>query len=319
MLRRSDQKPLRKLIMVFTSIFLSLTLNANSDEAPPFSNGAVAYAYPVSNILADGNSADWPADLTKYPIAITPYSTLSTPNDFQAFFQVGYSLGDQSLYFLITVEDEDHVVDSSDDRDWNTQDTYNLYVDRKHSPNGSGVNLFQFASNLKETADVTTSWDPQAAAFTWDQISIATTRTGTTTLYEVRVFLGEDLKIGKPVGIDHVLIDMDSDDDGTGKFIAWGMEGGKSQSPTRLGDIIPLKAETKTGTVTGRVKWNDTTIAEMTSRIKLTSKTDPNLWTVAQVDSLGNYATTLPEGDFRITPFWHLRNEHRIDLVNSEI
>ncbi len=310
-------KRMREFLAVFTTIFMSQIGTANSFEVPPFSNGAVAYAYPISSIIADGNSEDWPTDLTKYPIAITPYSTPSTQEDFQAFFQVGYNTEDQALYFLISVQDEDHFVDSSDDRDWNTQDTYNLYVDRKHSSKGSGVNLFQFASNLKETADVSTSWDPEAAGFSWDQVTIATTREGTATLYEVRVFLGEDLKIGKPIGIDHVLIDRDSEDEDTGQFIAWGMDGGKSQSPVRLGDVIPLDPKTTTGKVVGKVKWKDTSITEMTNRIKLTSNENPDLWTIAQVDSLGNYATTLPEGDFKIAPFWHQRNEHRIDLVNS--
>lgn len=313
----ANLRQMRKFLVAFSSFFSFTSLSANSNAIVPFSNGAVAYAYPVSGIVADGNAQDWPTDLTRYPIALTPYSTATTPNDFQAFFQVGYNLEEQSLYFLISVQDEDHVVDDSDTRDWNTQDSYNLYVDRKHSQKGSGVNLFQFASNLRDTADANTSWDPQAKEFSWDQITIATTRAGTTTFYEVRVFLGEDLKIGKPVGIDHVVIDMDSDDEGTGQFISWGSEGGKSQSPTRLGDVVPLAAKTKTGTVTGKVKWKDTTISEMTSRIQFTSKKSPELWAVAQVDTLGNYTTTLPEGDFRITPFWHQRNEHRIDRIKS--
>ncbi len=310
-------KGIGRLLVVFAFLFFPIILSANTLTALPFSNGAVAYAYPVTNITVDGNSDDWPAHLTYYPIAVTPYADAPQPDDFSAFFQVGYDLKEQSLYFLITVNDEDHVVDSSDEVDWNTQDTYNLYVDRKHSPNGSGVNLFQFASNLKDTADTTTSWDPLAKDLTWDQITIATTRLGRTTLYEVKVVLGDDLEIGKSIGIDHVIIDKDANDTGTGKFISWGMDGGKSQSPVRLGDVIPLKAETSTTTVKGKVKWKDTAITKMTSRVKFISTENAALWTIAQVDSTGSYTTTLPEGNFMIKPFWHLRNDHRIDLNRS--
>ncbi len=306
--------------MVFFAIpILAFVQNAfaTTNENPPLSNGAVAYAYPVKGITIDGKPEEWPSGLTQYPIRVTPYGENPKPDDFEASFQVGYSLDEKSLYLLVRVKDDDHFIDSSDTKSWNTQDTYNLYVDPRHSFKGSGVSLFQFAQNLKDSPDDKSSWDPSSKEFTWENVEIQMSRKNNTTIYEVQLRLGDHLKIGKPIGVDHVLMDKDSDDENAGTFVSWGPEGGKSQSAVRLGDIIPLEVDKGVSSLKGLVKWKDTSINEMTDRVRLISTKSPELWTVAEVDSTGKYNVELPEGNYEIKPFWHLRNKHRIDIEDS--
>ncbi|UOY06221.1 serine hydrolase [Muricauda sp. SCSIO 64092] len=286
----------------------------------PLSNGAVAYAYPIHSIVVDGNSDDWPSSFQKYPIAVTPYGKSPKKEDFEAYFQVGHNLDEQALYLLITVIDDNHVVDNGENANWNTQDTYTLYLDPKHDHKGSGVSLFQFGENFKGDVNYDTSWDPDAREFNWDNVVMRTVTSGKTTHYEVKVNLGNRLKLNKTIGVDHVIVDKDFDDDeGTISFMAWGMEGGKSRSPVRLGDIVPVAGNTKIAKVTGMVKWKDTSIKKMTSRVRFLNTEQKNLWSVAQIDSTGNYDIMLPQGSYVAKPFWQFRGDHRIDVRNSTV
>ncbi|WP_299248103.1 serine hydrolase [uncultured Aquimarina sp.] len=287
------------------------------------SNGAIAYAYPIANIKIDGNSSDWPKDLTKFSIEDVPFGDHpKNKDDFSAHFQVGYNLSEQSLYVLVTVIDDSHIVDTTEKADWNTQDTYNLYVDGQHSPKGSGLDLYQFGENYKEMMDPTTSWDPETKNHSWDQLEIKFSRKGTTTIYECKIKLTGQLAEGKTIGIDHVIIDKDEDDPTTNTFISWGKGGGKSQSSSRLGDVILMKTKETTGKLSGRLAWKDKTIKGYPNNIRFTSTTNPSLWTQASVDSTGIYKIDLPTGEYTISSnqkFYNQDNKaFRIDTKNSQ-
>nr|WP_321236745.1 serine hydrolase [uncultured Psychroserpens sp.] len=305
-------------IYCFFLIHYPLLAN-NSNSKAFFSNGAQAYAYPISSIVIDGNSNDWPSTLEKHPIAISPYGTLPENEDFEAYFQVGHNLNEQALYILVKVIDNNHIVDSNENAAWNTQDTYTLYLDYKHEWNGSGVNLFQVGENFKGHINYDTSWDPDTKKMGWDKVMIKTSRLNTTTTYEIKVILGNHLKLNKTIGIDHVIVDKDNDDEkGIFSFISWGARGGKSGASVRLGDIIPVAENTKVAEVKGKVLWDDVNIKKMTDRIALVNKKYKKQWSIAEVDSLGNYNTMLPQGSYIIKPFWEFRDQHRIDLKNSK-
>ena len=299
------------------SYFKSFALNPSLYAS--FSNGAVAYAYPLESIVIDGNADDWPKTLKKYPITRTPYGSLPEKKDFDAYFQVGHNLNEQALYVLVTVIDDNHVVDNDENATWITQDSYALYVDYKHDWNGSGVNLFQFGKNFKRDYDYSTSWDPEVKDFNWNKVMIKMSQKGNVSTYEVKIDLGEHLQINKSIGIDHVLVDKDpEDEDGKFTFMSWGKDGGKSQSPVRLGDVIPVTKSTTISKVNGKLTWEDTSIKEFPDKVTLVNKNNSKQWSVAEVDTLGNYTTMLPTGQYLAKPFWEFRSDYHIDIENSK-
>jgi len=314
----SKQTKILKFSFLSLLTIIHLQLLANTSPDASYSNGALAYAYPMSPITVDGNAVDWPTTLEKYPIAITPYGELPSKDDFEAYFQVGYNLSEQALYVLLTVIDDNHIVDKSENATWITQDSYALYVDYKHDWNGSGVNLFQFGENFKRDYDYSTSWDPEIKNFDWSKVSMKMSQQGNTSIYEAKIDLGEHLQLNKSIGLDHVLVDKDPDDeDGKFTFISWGNDGGKSQSATRLGDVIPVAENTKISKVSGKLFWEDPSIDELPDRVVLTNKNNKKQWSVARVDTLGNYTTLLPAGQYLAKPYWESIGDHRVDLKNS--
>ena len=237
-------------LLLFLVFFNTAYSNSHfSDNLITISNGAIALAYPIANIHIDGDISDWPENLTRYPINKSPYGNEPKNNtDFDAYFQIGYNQTEQALYIIAIVTDDSNIIDTTDKSDWNTQDTFNFYIDEQHSPNGSGVYLYQFSQNYKDTNDQSISWDPTKKEANWDNIEIITKRKGTTTIYECKIKLDNPIHPGKSIGIDHVFIDKDIEDkEDTSSFIAWGNSGGKSSRPGRLGDVILMKAKEKTG------------------------------------------------------------------------
>ncbi|MCK8522932.1 serine hydrolase [Aquimarina sp. D1M17] len=333
----------RHYILTFVLIFFSAlafnnTIWGNSKSLKPtlsavsmYSNGTVAQAYPISNIVIDGNTSDWPKDLTRYPINKFPYGNeIKNKEDFDAYFQVGYNLEDQSIYFVVVVTDDSYIVDTSNNSDWNTQDTFNFYIDAKHSPNGSGVNLYQYGENFKDTNNQSISWDPTMKPTSWDNVKITSKREGTTTIYECKIILKNELVAGKTIGMDYVFIDKDSDDDkGSNSFIAWGDGGGKSTGPGRLGDLILMNKKQPKNAITGQLLWKNKKLKGFPSTLQITSKNNPNLWLQTKVDSLGQYTVELPTGEYSIKPsqtlFYQNEDESsdedlfRIDVQNSSI
>jgi len=203
----------------FLNTFQTFAFNAISNLS--YSNGSVVYAYPVEQITIDGISNDWPKSLEKHYITKTPFGELPEKEDFEAYFQIGHNLNENALYVLLTVIDDKHVTDKSENADWNTQDTYTLYLDYKHDWNGSGVNLFQYGENYKREYDYSKSWDPEVATFNWDKVTMKSSRNGNVTTYEVKIDLGELLQLNKSIGIDHMFVDKDPDDgDGVYSFVS---------------------------------------------------------------------------------------------------
>ncbi|MHA7057652.1 serine hydrolase [Aquimarina sp. M1] len=291
------------LVLMISNLGYSTSGVFHHIDIPNFdSNGAIAYARPIDNIKIDGDISDWPRNLTKFPIAETPFGNQpKNKGDFSAHFQVGYNVSEQSLYVLVTVVDDSHVIDMTEKADWNTQDTYNLYIDGQHSPKGSGLDLYQFGEKYKKMMDPSTSWDPEIKNHTWNLLEIKFNRKGTTTFYEYRIKLLGKVTAGRTIGIDHVLIDKDEGDPATNTFISWGKGGGKSQSSSRLGDVILMKEKEITGSLSGQLVWENKTIKGFPNNIRLTATTDPNLWTQVAVDRTGQYKIDLPSGDYTIS------------------
>ncbi|HTF28580.1 MAG TPA: serine hydrolase [Flavitalea sp.] len=260
-------------------------------------NGKVAYAHTLNNIKVDGNLSDWPSQSVKYYIS-TQLSEVKPrdDSDFSGFFQVGYGLDNHSLYLAFTITDEDFVEDSSENVRWDTQDGLELSLDARHIPFGSGVASFMYSKKLKNTNNA--FFDPFAKSASWNIMEVGFVRKGNLRYYEWRINLGDQLVVGKTIGLDFHLFDKDND--GSFTYNGWGKGGFKFRIPGSLGDIILMPENLKTGTVFGNLGWDRQTNLRLPERIRLSSFQNPGLWLEVEVDSSGNYAVDLPVGEYEV-------------------
>ncbi len=330
---RSFIKPNRSLKPTLTLLTLFAgTLFAAEVVTPiPFStaalpsNGAIAYAYPATGITIDGDVSDWPEGSDANYITYAQYGNEpKNETDFKAYYRVRHNLTEQVLYVMVVVTDDSHFVDTTKNSDWNTQDTFNFYIDTDHSLFGSGVNLFQYAQNFRDTNNQSVSWDPNKEPSDWENITIAHKRVETVTYYECAIKLLDPIKTGSVIGFDIVMVDKDEEDGpGTNSFISWGNGGGKSGGPGRLGDLIISGPTSNTGKVTGQLRWKNDTIPGYPQRVTVKSKNNPDFWVQASVDSTGQFAVDLPVGAYEVTPgrsFHYAKNEaYRMDLAKDRV
>ncbi|MBW8687162.1 serine hydrolase [Chitinophaga rhizophila] len=261
-------------------------------------NGSIAYAYPMKTIKIDGDLADWPSTAVRYNIALSPSDTKPRNDaDYSGFFQLGYDLASQSLYMAFTITDDDFMQDSSQAVRWNTQDGLELSIDTRHLMKGSGVASFLYTQHLKNISK--SFYDPVASAATWDMMEVAMVQRGSTRYYEWRIRLGNELQVGKTIGVDVYVFDMDRDS--SFSWSGWGKGINKYANAASLGDVIFLPAQAKMADISGRLKWNGTEQQRIPGLVRLQSKTRPGCWLTTAVDSLGKYQVALPEGTYELS------------------
>lgn len=287
-------------ILVFTFLFC---------QHPYAHNGKIAYAYPLGSITVDGNFSDWPRNAIKYNIAtLLSDSKPANDSDFSGFFQVGYRLDNHSLYIAFTITDDDFIEDTSANVRFNTQDCLELCLDARHLPFGSGVASFMYSKKLRNTNNA--YFDPFASAATWDIMEVAVVRKNNVRYYEWRISLGEQLIVGKSVGLDFNVFDKDPD--GSFTSSSWGKGGSKFRIPGSLGDVILLPENQKMSTVAGTVSWDRKMNAPLPGTIRVTSVQNPKLWLTTEVDSSGNYSIDIPAGKYEFLlpdPYFHTAKE----------
>ncbi|WP_340066793.1 serine hydrolase [Ascidiimonas aurantiaca] len=317
-------KVLVSLLLLSCFLVASAALADNIPNSTfAFSNGEMAYAYPITNITVDGNIADWPEELKKYSIEKRPIGKASDdPGDFQAYFKVGYNVSEKALYVMVMVTDDVYITDTRDTAGWNTQDILNFYINENHAPGGSGVDLYQFGKVFRKTNDYKASWDPSKKETNWDDVEIAYVQEGTATIYEIKVKLKNKITRNKAIGMDFVLVDKDIDDGkSSNAYVTWGEKLGKSSYPGRLGDVILAGSAVKTGTVSGKLVWKNKDSDKYPEYVRFTSVNTPGLWVNTRVDSTGNYRLDLPVGSYKITQpiekITHKGDFHRIDIKNT--
>jgi CubicO group peptidase (beta-lactamase class C family) len=258
-------------------------------------NGSVAYAYPLGNITLDGDLSDWPANATKYMIALHLSDTKPKDDaDFSGFFHLGYRLDNHSLYIAFTITDDDFIEDTSKNVRWNTQDGLEVSLDARHLLGGSGVASFMYSKNLRYINK--NDYDLFANAATWNITEVAFKQQGSTRYYEWRIQLGDELAVGKSIGLDFHVFDKDSD--GTLSYSGWGKGGNKYYNPNSLGDILLLPADTKLATISGKLSWDKPVALKLPAQVCLI--TSATCWIQTAVDSLGNYSATVPAGKYEI-------------------
>lgn len=280
-------------------------------------NGSVAYAYPLGSIKVDGDLSDWPKDAVKYKIAINPSDTKpQNESDFSGYFQLGYNLGNQSLYVAFTITDDDFVEDTSKNVGWDTQDGLQISIDARHLLSGSGVASFMYSKTLHTINNA--FYDPFASKATWDMMEVAVKRQGNTRIYEWRIRLGNELTVGKSVGFDFNVYDKDRD--GSFSWSDWGKGGSKYMNPNSLGDVVFLPAGKELSTVSGKLSWSKQPATKLPGLVRLLSSDNPKLWITAEVDSLGNYAVMIPSGKYTLAlPDRYFQSEGKVYAADQKV
>ncbi|HAS46404.1 MAG TPA: hypothetical protein DCS93_38340 [Microscillaceae bacterium] len=304
---KNINQSLKKCPYSLLALWLISILWAYNTQAKPklFSNGAIAYAYPVNGITIDGNLDDWTANkLRKFPIKKVPFGKpAKNEADLSAYFYAGYNLATQSLYIVTVVTDESHVALNKKGVSWNEQDAYVLYLDSQHSTKGSGVLVYALNQFNKRLSDPSESWDPSIWNATMDNVTFAFKREGNNSVYECQIKLGDQLQVGKTFGLDHIVVDRDKAESGT-SYLAWGSGGSKSQAPGRLGDLMIVKPKTTTGTIQGKIAWKDKDAKGLPGHIRVTSANNPAMWTEARVNKQGEFSFELPVGKYKMGLAW---------------
>jgi len=209
---------------------------------------------------------------------------------------MGYRLDDQSLYLAFTITDDSFIEDTSATAQWNSQDGLELCIDARHLQSVSGVASFMYSKKLRNINKA--YYDPFASAASWDIMEVAVKMEGNQRIYEWRIKLGDQLEVGKSIGIDFNLFDLDADK--SFSFGGWGKGGPKFRNPNALGDIILLPSKQKLGTVTGNIEWDKKINSPLPQQVRLNSVQNKKLWVTTGVDSLGNYSVNIPTGDYEI-------------------
>lgn len=261
-------------------------------------NGKIAYARPLGKIKVDGTLSDWPVNSAKYPITYMLGGESKPKNaaDFSGYFQVGYRLDTRSLYLAFTITDNDFLEDTSANVRFDSQDCFELCLDAQHLPFGSGVASFMYSKKLRNINKA--FYDRFAKDASWDIMEVAETIKGNERIVEWRINLGNELAVGKSIGLDFQFFDKDADN--TFSVTGWGKGGYKFQSPGNLGDIVIVPADQKLGTVSGNLSWESKGDFAMPGRIRFNSDTK-KLAIDAEVDSTGKYSAEIPVGKYGLT------------------
>lgn len=308
----------------FTGL-LTLTFSVLFAQASYANNGQTALVYPLGNdsITIDGRSGDWPKTLTEIPIS-RAFSGGDMPakDDFSAYFKATYSVKENSVYVLLVVNDESHVIDESGSDDWSNQDSVILYLDAAHSQQGSGSILYQLIGDNQSTNSSPAHWDPNVRNASWDNATAKMQRLGTLTTYEWRFKLTQDLTNSRSLGFDFLISDKDEDDpaDGQGQWFMWGPFTGKSQSPDRIGDLLLVKSDKDLGLMQGRVEWHASTTAQTKlERVKITSLDNNDFWLQTKVNEDGMYQVELPAGHYGVSNAYSIMGDpwRGLELVDN--
>jgi len=261
-------------------------------------NGKVARAYPLGPISVDGNLSDWPARAEKYDMVEEQFADrIMNDSDLKGYFQVGYRMDNHSLYVAFTIFDEDFIQDTSSNVQWSNQDGLELYLDARHLPFGSGVASFMYSEKLR---NINKSWyDAFAKNASWEIMEVAISTHETMRTIEWRINLGDQLEVGRSIGLDATIFDKDGD--GSFSVTAWGKGGSKYLTAKNLGDILILHPSESLETISGKLIWDRPMNERLPLEVRLTSAKNPRLWVEVETDSNGVYKAMLLPGQYLVS------------------
>ncbi len=226
-----------------------------------------AVARPLRDIQLDGDLADWPSDMPRYPIrhAVTNNSAYripqeGNPDDPDAYFQAGYDPQSGLIYLGVVVRDANAVASPADP--WHT-DAVEVYVDGSFStrvmPSLTGdpwsglveASRMPALQYVAVPGEVGAYGDKANPSLVYGRISDTTTkmryrRTGDVLIYEwaIQPFdrypdTPTQLHPGKRIGLDVAVVDKDSQRDRPA-WVSWAPVKGmfKGFDSGLLGELI---------------------------------------------------------------------------------
>ena len=277
------------ILLVFQALF---NLNPSVSYAH---NGERAIALPLSDIIIDGNITDWPSDINKYPVN---RNNSEDEEDFRAYFRIGYNLQEQSLYILMEVQDDEHVLSTKFNSKPMEQDAHWLFLDLKHERKGSGIDFYALSENSMRILFNEDSWDYDTREHNINGVTHAVQRKGNMTFYEWKIFLGEELYVNRTIGLDHEIVDVDAD----GSSIkSWGLFGMKTSVSNNLGDVFILeKINEELSTLNGIAQLEQPYSHVVPYGLELVNLDYPNMWTQFPLLRNKEYEIELPPGRYSI-------------------
>lgn len=215
-------------------------------SAPAFAYpGKVALAYPVVDIIVDGDLNDWPADWVRYPILHKEEGApLVGAGDFSGEFLVGYSEDENALYIAVDIRDDSVVRDpfGQGGQEWNRQDGCELYL-FGHKPGQTaptqyrhwGDDLGIYGPGSLAEVQSAVEWRDDGYRFEW--------RIDLTAASGQRVQLHSGMQLGFDLSM------WDRDVQGAPSWMAWSKGVGKYQRTDRLGNLVLVPADASIGDV----------------------------------------------------------------------
>ncbi|SNY94942.1 serine hydrolase [Flagellimonas pacifica] len=280
-------------LFFYTYLFFSFLIT--SCQNPKKNNiivtdDAIAYAFPMSKIVLDGDLSEWPKDMTKYQINNAELGKApKNKEDFEGNFRIGYNVEQNELYIAMEISDESQVVQSSDMSFWDNQDGLELYINEKSLKSGSPVTQYSEYGNDRNAYGARTSWD---------NVEMVKNVTENGKTVEWKVTLDKKIEKGMSLGIDLVAIDKDRDKSFT--WLSWGRGTQKVSNPDRLGNIIFIAEGTDIGLVKGKVDTSNLHSEPIPVSVRMSNLENEKMWVQTVIDSLGNFSVPLPVGDYKI-------------------
>ncbi|UII80080.1 serine hydrolase [Flagellimonas sp. CMM7] len=279
-------------------LIFSCSENINN-EMESVQSSQVAYAYPIDNIVLDGDISDWPEKTMEYAIEHSHGDKPRDEKDFTPSFKVGYNKQQHSLYFAVMVADESHIINDKWPSPLTEQDGHQLLLDENHAENGSGAIIYQIAEQGINPIISLGSWDPNLDKVDPAKLKMAMKRYDSETVYEYQIKLDEETKNQKSFGLDYLIFDQDGDGHKNFSLKMWGETMWKQRTAGRLGTLV--LADKALGTLQGQLEWQDSTISHFPEKVRITSLLETSLWMDVPVDSLGMYSVKLPADRYKVS------------------
>jgi len=249
--------------------------------------GSCAYSYTINKVNIDGNSAEW-----KNHEAIQIFDPMP---GIKSTFKTAFNADEGSLYFFVTVEDDDYQFDAT--KEWHQNDNIAIYLDPIHSERASTCVMMI----LNEDGAIFKQADDAHQLLSKDNTSVVVKTDGSRRYYEGKIQLKKYVKVNRSIGFDIMAIDVDAGE--SNKYLHWAPGGLKEYRSGQLGDLMLLDEQSKTyGTFSGTLGWKNEIDEPLPNTVRIKSLKSPEFWISIPVDSTGAFAGELPIGTYKLLP-----------------
>ncbi len=271
-------------------------------------NGKITFAYPTKAKTIDARLSDWENEVW-IAIAENFGNPLEGDSDLSARFKIGYNLEENALYFVTEITD-----DQNQDGDY-----YEFYINGIHSKSANGVASLIFKDEELKLRIHEPHKDPFHARINKEGISYKVRQKGGTRIVEAKITLEGLLSEFKTIGVDHFIVDVD--ESGEAKtFLNWGIGFNgfwKEYNSGQLGDVVLLPEKPNFRDVSGNIAFENR--EEQAQRtVRIIHQNLPGFWVEVKLDSLGNFTTKLPEGEYYLSASNELTNPFAGDGYSNQ-